>query len=216
MIDHTARAIGEMMDDLAITSDPKVSWETLFRQLRLEVAAMLDDGTVPEPREYVQAIGGHLVPAEEPEDPDLFGQMDAMVWAETFMRMFGGRRERIDMDLMLGWFANAIETGRSEASRGEAVRDFGRVEEGDVFPELVNPLVQRPDESEVEFSQRKARWESDQAVRRKADRDVVDVGEKERRAEARRLAVFGRVSKDVPPPIPRNDVSITVDHRPSR
>jgi hypothetical protein len=38
---------------------------------------------------------------------------DALVWAKEFMRLFEDRREDIDADLMLTWFANAIETGRT-------------------------------------------------------------------------------------------------------
>lgn len=46
----------------------------------------------------------------------LHGTTDAMVWAETFVDLF--RNEIIggptaDVGLIVGWFANAIETGRS-------------------------------------------------------------------------------------------------------
>jgi hypothetical protein len=37
---------------------------------------------------------------------------DAMEWAEMFIELFGDRRNAINRDLMVGWFANAIETGR--------------------------------------------------------------------------------------------------------
>lgn len=40
---------------------------------------------------------------------------DAQVWAREFIDMFGGpeRCAFIDEGLMIGWFANAIETGRA-------------------------------------------------------------------------------------------------------
>jgi hypothetical protein len=37
---------------------------------------------------------------------DLHGTIDARVWAEEFVRIHGG-----DVDLMIGWFANAIMAG---------------------------------------------------------------------------------------------------------
>lgn len=37
---------------------------------------------------------------------------DGQKWAQEFMRLFGDRRDEIDEGLMIGWFANAIETGR--------------------------------------------------------------------------------------------------------
>lgn len=37
---------------------------------------------------------------------------DGMEWAEAFMELFSDRRDEIDAGLMVGWFANAIETGR--------------------------------------------------------------------------------------------------------
>jgi hypothetical protein len=45
------------------------------------------------------------------------GNTDALVWAEYFMELFGDRRDEIDTGLMIGWFANAIETGRMEGQR---------------------------------------------------------------------------------------------------
>lgn len=51
---------------------------------------------------------------------------DAMVWAREFVAVHHGRVVGIgaDVDLMLTWFANAIETGRSAglvAGQGKAV-----------------------------------------------------------------------------------------------
>jgi hypothetical protein len=40
---------------------------------------------------------------------------DAAVWAREFMKEFGGRRQDIDEGLMIGWFANAIETAKRYA-----------------------------------------------------------------------------------------------------
>jgi hypothetical protein len=37
--------------------------------------------------------------------------MDARVWAKEFMRIFGRKKETIDEELMVGWFANAIMKG---------------------------------------------------------------------------------------------------------
>lgn len=45
---------------------------------------------------------------------DLHGETDATIWAKEFMRIWSDRREEIDEDLMVGWFANAIESGRSK------------------------------------------------------------------------------------------------------
>ena len=44
-------------------------------------------------------------------------EMDGLIWAEEFMKMFSHRKEVINTDLMLGWFANAIMTGHDEALR---------------------------------------------------------------------------------------------------
>jgi hypothetical protein len=47
------------------------------------------------------------------QDPNaLLQTTDAQEWAQGFMRLFGDRRDEIDEGLMIGWFANAIETGR--------------------------------------------------------------------------------------------------------
>lgn len=42
---------------------------------------------------------------------ELLQTMDATVWAAEFMERFKDRKQDIDADLMLGWFANAIMTG---------------------------------------------------------------------------------------------------------
>lgn len=46
-----------------------------------------------------------------------YGEFDAREWAAEFVRIFGDRRDDIDEDLMLGWFANAIMTGYDKAKR---------------------------------------------------------------------------------------------------
>lgn len=43
--------------------------------------------------------------------------MDAKVWAEEFMRLFGDKRQEIDEGLMIAWFANAIMRGYDEGVR---------------------------------------------------------------------------------------------------
>ena len=45
----------------------------------------------------------------------LLSTTDAQVWAEEFMATFAGRivGEAVTEGTMIGWFANAIETGRS-------------------------------------------------------------------------------------------------------
>lgn len=54
------------------------------------------------------------------EQNDLLQTMDAKVWADEFMARFGSRKDDIDADLMLAWFANAIMTGWDfRARRGE-------------------------------------------------------------------------------------------------
>jgi hypothetical protein len=47
----------------------------------------------------------------------LLSTTDASVWAEEFMAEFGDRKQDIDEGLMIGWFANAIETGRSQGRK---------------------------------------------------------------------------------------------------
>jgi len=37
--------------------------------------------------------------------------MDAKLWAEEFMRIFGSKMDKIDEGLMIAWFANAIMKG---------------------------------------------------------------------------------------------------------
>lgn len=49
---------------------------------------------------------------------DLLSNPDAMLWARTFMDIFGEKKNAIDLDLMLSWFANAITAGEmATASR---------------------------------------------------------------------------------------------------
>lgn len=60
----------------------------------------------------------------EPAKVNLNDTMDAMIWADEFMRIFGEKihqtsGECIDHDLMLSWFANAIMAGFDEATRRE-------------------------------------------------------------------------------------------------
>ena len=43
--------------------------------------------------------------------PNLMTTMDANDWAAEFMRCWGHRRDGIDFDLMLSWFAAAIMCG---------------------------------------------------------------------------------------------------------
>jgi hypothetical protein len=50
----------------------------------------------------------------------LEGVFDATVWAESFIREFGQRRQDINQQVMTAWFANAIETGRKEGKRQAA------------------------------------------------------------------------------------------------
>jgi hypothetical protein len=55
--------------------------------------------------------------------------MDAEVWAEEFMRLFGKSLSQIDEGLMLSWFANAIMAGYDEARRRHENPASKRVEE---------------------------------------------------------------------------------------
>lgn len=48
---------------------------------------------------------------------DPLATMDAKVWAEEFMRLFGDKRQEIDEGLMIAWFANAIMRGYDEGVR---------------------------------------------------------------------------------------------------
>lgn len=45
----------------------------------------------------------------------LLGEFDAKIWAKEFMRIFGNKKEKIDEELMIGWFANSIMTGYDKA-----------------------------------------------------------------------------------------------------
>lgn len=48
----------------------------------------------------------------------LYGTTDARVWAREFMAVVNSGAV-IDESLMVGWFANAIETARSLNQRGK-------------------------------------------------------------------------------------------------
>jgi hypothetical protein len=43
----------------------------------------------------------------------LLSTTDAAVWTDEFFRLHGDRLSDIDWGLMVSWFANAIETGRT-------------------------------------------------------------------------------------------------------
>lgn len=45
------------------------------------------------------------------ENIDLLNTMDANIWANEFMRIYGQRLNEIDLDLMRAWFANSIMCG---------------------------------------------------------------------------------------------------------
>jgi hypothetical protein len=55
-----------------------------------------------------------------PNTLDLLSTTDAQKWAQEFMRLFGDKRDEIDEGLMIAWFANAIETGRTAGERYDA------------------------------------------------------------------------------------------------
>lgn len=60
------------------------------------------------------------------DSPDLLATTDGEVWAQEFMRRFGDRlNESVDEGLMISWFANAIETGRTagEARLRDAIQN---------------------------------------------------------------------------------------------
>ena len=48
---------------------------------------------------------------------ELLQTMSANTWAEQFMLRFGENKAAIDLDVMLGWFANAIMSGYDHAMR---------------------------------------------------------------------------------------------------
>lgn len=74
---------------------------------------------------------------------DLLETTDASVWAATFMDYFGNNKEDIDEGLMISWFANAIEVGRTfgrqplRAKIQEAISELGVPHEGYPAP-IVN------------------------------------------------------------------------------
>ena len=50
------------------------------------------------------------------DDFSLYGQMDASIWAKEFIKMIEGNLNRAkDIDILRGWFANAIMTGYDKA-----------------------------------------------------------------------------------------------------
>lgn len=49
---------------------------------------------------------------------DLIQTTDARMWATEFMARWQHRLEEVDEGLMLVWFANAIETGRTAGQAG--------------------------------------------------------------------------------------------------
>ncbi len=58
------------------------------------------------------AVLGRLRARRRRSEPDLarlYATTDASVWAEEFAKV----RPEVDQDLMIGWFANAIETVRA-------------------------------------------------------------------------------------------------------
>jgi hypothetical protein len=126
--------------------------------------------------EYVQADGGHLV--ERPDE-----------W-----------NERIERAATAG----VRMGGRSVATI--PVHPLEHLHPGESAPGLAEPLVRRPDETEEEFGTRKAVWEARRLEERKNRQPAAFTPEERaERDDARRRAVFGSVSSDVPPPIPTAD-----------
>ena len=56
-------------------------------------------------------------------DENLLQTTDGSVWAAEFMKRFGQSKNQIDEELMISWFANAIETGRSHPHPTMIIRD---------------------------------------------------------------------------------------------
>lgn len=54
-------------------------------------------------------------------ESDLLQTTDAEVWAREFVARFDAHRIDVDVDVMLTWFANAIETGRT-AGQADSVQ----------------------------------------------------------------------------------------------
>jgi hypothetical protein len=56
----------------------------------------------------------------------LINTTDAVVWAEEFCRIFDGKFVNTDVgqDVMLTWFANAIETGRNAGRKELCPHEF--------------------------------------------------------------------------------------------
>lgn len=70
-------------------------------------------------------------------ETELLNTTDAQLWAQDFMARFGGpeRCSFIDEGLMIGWFANAIEVGRSQG-RKETLDALEALE--DEIPEIAD------------------------------------------------------------------------------
>jgi hypothetical protein len=58
-------------------------------------------------------------------ETELHSTTDAAVWTDRFFELHGDRLADIDWGLMISWFANAIETGRSF---GEAAAEKRKAE----------------------------------------------------------------------------------------
>lgn len=57
-------------------------------------------------------------------DIKLHETMDADIWAKEFMRIWGDKRQELDVDLMRSWFANSIMCGFDHANwRSQPVID---------------------------------------------------------------------------------------------
>ena len=88
-----------------------------------------------EPHCRCTCVWAESEPSEPPAEPqpcesaaawmDRVGT-DAREWSREFIRIFGNRSDEIDEALMIGWFANAIEAGRS-AGHADQCEELERV-----------------------------------------------------------------------------------------
>ncbi len=65
-------------------------------------------------RNFIEATDWEIYEEKE-SDGDLLKRLgtDGGLWAKEFIKKFGNKRDEIDEGLMITWFCNAIEAGKS-------------------------------------------------------------------------------------------------------
>jgi hypothetical protein len=96
---NTIRVTSKVLDEIQRSPQFMVRCDTIFG-MKVIVDDTLD--------------GKCVVYFEEKETAGEFLHRDGDLWAREFMELWGNRLREIDVDLMRGWFCNAIEAGRNK------------------------------------------------------------------------------------------------------